>query len=128
MKYPDFRVAAFDSVVELELYVADSVRDDPALVSLGNVAGAVYQGAVGPMRDDLEENGCEELTRWMGRSMFDPDKVWAQELESGETYSITVDLLFVLVKEPDDWTGAGDTYWECLGEVKLENLLAAGRE
>lgn len=128
MKYPDFRVAAFDSVVELELYVADSVRDDPALVSLGNVAGAVYQGAVGPMRDDLEENGCEELTRWMGRSMFDPDKVWAQELESGETYSITVYLLFVLVKEPDDWTGAGDTYWECLGEVKLENLLAAGRE
>ena len=128
MKYPDHRRPAFDSVVELELYVADCVQGDPDLVSLGNMAGAVYQGAIGPLREDLLAFGVDRLIEWLDRTRFEPDEVWAKESEDGTPASVTVYLLFVLVKEPDNWTGAGETYWECVGEVKLENLLAAGRE
>ena len=119
VKMPDYRRPEYDSVVELELYVADSVQDDPALISLGNVAGAVYRGAVGPLREDMDANGPDYLIEWLDGADLDPDKVWAEAAaDAGEPiYQVTVYLLFVLVKEPDNWTGAGETYWECVGEI-----------
>ena len=77
VKMPDYRQPEYDSVVELELYVADSVQNDPALVSLGNVAGAVYRGAVGPLREDMDANGPDYLIEWLDGADLDPDKVWA---------------------------------------------------
>ena len=125
VKMPDYRQPEYDSVVELELYVADSVQNDPALVSLGNVAGAVYRGAVGPLREGMDANGPDHLIEWLDGSDLDPDKVWAEATQEHNVYSVSLFLLFVLVKEPDNWTGAGESYWECVGEIDQTKLGVA---
>lgn len=115
---PEHRLPAFDSIVELELYVADSVDTDPALVKLGEVAGAIYQGAIGGIREELNANGPDALIDILNRYGFDPDEVWASEASDGdELYSVTQYLLIVLVKTPDTKNKAGETYWECVGEI-----------
>ena len=127
VKMPDYRQPEYDSVVELELYVADSVQNDPALVSLGNVAGAVYRGAVGPLREDMDANGPDHLVEWLDGADLDPDKAWAEAAaDAGEPiYQVVVYLLFVLVKEPDTHEGIGESYWECVGEIDNTKMGAA---
>ena len=127
VKMPDYRQPEYDYVVELELYVADSVQNDPALVSLGNVAGAVYRGAVGPLREDMDANGPDYLIEWLDGADLDPDKVWAEAAAAaGEPiYQVVVYLLFVLVKEPDTHEGIGESYWECVGEIDNTKMGAA---
>ena len=45
-------------------------------------------------------------------------EVWASEASDGdELYSVTQYLLIVLVKTPDTKNKAGETYWECVGEI-----------
>ena len=126
VKMPYYREPGYDSIVELGLYVADSVKDDLALVSLGNVAGAVYRGAVGPLREDMDANGPDHLIEWLDGSDLDPDKVWAEAAaDAGEPiYQVAVYLLFVLVKEPDTADGIGESYWECVGEIDQTKLGA----